>query len=133
LVDVKNVFAHYIDFNGGVNEVSTTRADENVNGKAAAFDGSADQTVARREAAFAQARTEFDAARPAFTCYKAGLDGFGTEFKYYLAHSIARNPKKSKVARMLVEVRNIRLQMADGSGNFKAGDEDQPLPVVDAG
>jgi hypothetical protein len=32
-----------------------------------------------------------------------------------------------------VEVRNIRLQMADGSGNFKAGDEDQPLPVVDAG
>jgi hypothetical protein len=83
---MQKVLAHQGELVVRVEKVAASRPQEDMHGKSAAQNRFTRETVARREAAFAERGAEFDAIRSTFACGEASLDTLCTKFEDNLAH-----------------------------------------------
>jgi predicted outer membrane lipoprotein len=83
---VEEIVTHEGKLVVGIEEVSASRPQEDMHREAAALNRCAYQTVAWREAAFAECCAKFDAIRSPFAGGEASLDALCTKFEDNLAH-----------------------------------------------
>ena len=87
---VEEIFTHEGKFVVSIKEVAASRPQEDVYREAAALNRCAYQTVAWREAAFAERCAKFDAIRSTFARGEASLDALCTKFEDNLAHYVTQ-------------------------------------------
>jgi hypothetical protein len=83
---MQKILAHHGELVVRVEKVAASRPQEDMHGESAAQNRFTRETVARREAAFAERGAEFDAIRSTFACGEASLDTLCTKFEDNLAH-----------------------------------------------
>ncbi len=80
-LDVVNIVQHDLDLSVGIAEVTTAWTDQDMDRERGEAHSLGDETVTRRQAAFAESRAEFDSVCAAVHGGNAGHDRVGAEFE----------------------------------------------------